>query len=178
VENELRQIRVCPACKIPKNQFTDFHRSKLSKSGFAYRCKECNAAYNKRYHEKNKERANAVSTKYDSDRPRRVWARSSFYFHKKKGFDMQISLQFLYLLASKTDMCSLCDRRLNWGYGTKNGLACPGSPSLDRIDNESIISSGNTQIICQQCNRTKGDRTQAEFLEYCKMIARKVTCTD
>ena len=44
---------------------------------------------------------------------------------------------------------------------------------LDRTQNGNVIRKYNTMIICHQFNRTKGERTLSEFVEYCKMVVKK-----
>jgi hypothetical protein len=78
----------------------------------------------------------------------------------------------LYLLASKTELCFICQTRLNWQLGNK-GHMNNKSPTLDRLDNGNVIRSENILILCYQCNATKRDRTLEEFVDYCKEIAKK-----
>ena len=46
----------------------------------------------------------------------------------------------------------------------------PNSPTLDRINNENVITNENIWIICSRCNATKLDRTLSEFIDYCQYI--------
>ena len=48
------------------------------------------------------------------------------------------------------------------------------TPTLDRINNNGVLTLKNTQIICMQCNTTKGSRTMKEFISYCAMVANKL----
>jgi hypothetical protein len=34
---------------------------------------------------------------------------------------------------------------------------------------------GDIQLVCHQCNRTKGERTMKEFVKYCDMISKTHT---
>jgi hypothetical protein len=53
------------------------------------------------------------------------------------------------------------------------GKASWESPSVDRLSNSDILTVNNIQIICRRCNTTKLDRTMEEFVDYCKMVAKK-----
>ncbi len=47
------------------------------------------------------------------------------------------------------------------------------SPTLDRLDNETVIRKNNITILCYKCNATKRDRTLSEFLDYCKAVVSR-----
>lgn len=47
------------------------------------------------------------------------------------------------------------------------------SPTLDRLDNESVIRKDNVATLCYRCNATKRERTLKEFLEYCNAVVTK-----
>jgi hypothetical protein len=48
------------------------------------------------------------------------------------------------------------------------------SPSLDRLDNESVIRRDNILILCYKCNATKRYRTLREFLDYCDVVVARL----
>ena len=64
----------------------------------------------------------------------------------------------------------MCDEPLDWEYGTGRN---DNSPTLDRVNNENILTLDNTWIICSRCNATKHNRTMKEFINYCTMISDK-----
>ena len=49
----------------------------------------------------------------------------------------------------------------------------PYSPSLDRIDPRSGYTDENSQIVITQYNLMKGELTDAEILQLCRMIAAR-----
>lgn len=85
---------------------------------------------------------------------------------------MLITSEELYRLACKTDQCYICGRRLNWQLGNK-GKGKPDSPTLDRLNNENVLTRDNVVILCYSCNATKRDRSLLEFVEYCGAVATK-----
>jgi len=44
------------------------------------------------------------------------------------------------------------------------------SATLDRMNNEEIMTINNIQIICSKCNRTKSNKTMSEFIEWCNIV--------
>lgn len=62
---------------------------------------------------------------------------------------------------------------MDYSVGTKDGKIKANSPTVDRVDNARYLDANNVVILCNKCNRTKGDRTFVEFVEFCKMIADK-----
>jgi hypothetical protein len=121
----------------------------------------------------NKEKIAAQSHAYLIKTSRRKWASSTICNHRRKKYSVNINLDELTELADTTETCSLCGCKLNWSLGSKDRRSKDNSPSLDRIDNSNIINNNNIQIICHQCNTTKGKRTMEEFINYCKKISMK-----
>jgi hypothetical protein len=54
-------------------------------------------------------------------------------------------------------------------------LSSPGG--LDRLDNTRGYNVDNCVPACFDCNRTKNDKNFEEFVEYCRMITDKFTCS-
>ena len=94
--------------------------------------------------------------------------------HRHKGIVIQTNSRELVAKFKTITHCQICFCELDLTYykdGTKHiNLK---RPSLDRIDNETIITKDNVQIICLSCNTTKGPRTMKEFLDYCKLVSKR-----
>ncbi len=98
------------------------------------------------------------------------WKKRVIKLHKAKGFDIQLAPHELEALARDATNCRICDVPLDWINRTQTNLY---SPTLDRIDNEKIVSSTTIQIVCKRCNTSKCDMTMSEFVNYCEMVTKK-----
>ena len=128
---------------------------------------------NRRWQANNRERCLENKRRWRANNPERRWAINTLSFHRQRGFEVNITLDALTELAKNTEECPLCGRELDWSFYTKGHLQ-PNSPSLDRINNGDALTSENVWIICQECNRTKSDRTLMEFARYCKNVFRRL----
>ena len=164
-------LRRCSECGTDKTQVTMTktgypHRKWVTDRKGGYLCHNCckKTIYRAR------EREYKIKTMLAAD-PRKLWAQMSIGNHKNNGFTLQLTKHELEEMALKTDKCAICDVTLAWGYLT--GKAYKISPSLDRINNDKVVTKDNVQILCVRCNRTKSDRTMNEFIEYCNLVAKR-----
>lgn len=114
------------------------------------------------------------SKRWDRNHPFRRWCIGSKHHHKK--YKVNITLDELETMAKSTPYCNICGVKLDYTQGShsgKQGKMNIYSPTLDRKNNESYLDLSNTWIICNQCNRTKGDRTWVEYIQHCKFILEK-----
>ncbi len=165
-------IKQCSKCKEFK-KVEEFHRDSCKSDGLYSQCKECAVGSAKRWYTNNREWKCVSVRQWRVNNPKRYWAKATLDNHRRKGFEVNITIDALTDLAKNTKTCSLCGCELNWSYGTKNGHSQPNSPSLDRIDNTNTLTLDNIQIICNRCNATKFDRSMKEFVDYCKMVVEK-----
>jgi 5-methylcytosine-specific restriction endonuclease McrA len=134
--------------------------------------KEERKQYHKEYAQKNRNKLNSYwrtyHTKQRAEKSFRYWAQRRLKSHRHCGYETKLSITELTKFAENAQVCAICERPLDW-FGTKRlgGL----SPTLDRTNNENILTLNNIQIICFECNVTKGKRTMREFVNYCHMIA-------
>ena len=98
-----------------------------------------------------------------------AWAKGSIRGHKKKGIKVEVTAEFLVELGKHSAYCPICGVPLAWDHVKSD---CPSKPSLDRIDNEMIITEDNIVIVCSRCNSTKSNRTMDNMLEWCKNFQR------
>ena len=133
-------------------------------------CKACD----KELRTRDKVRIARSMRRYAESNPYRVWATGTIRNHVKKGFRLLFTSAELAFWAAKTPDCEICGCPLNYAFGTKAGLSVPRSPTMDRTDgNRDSYTLSDIQIVCFQCNTTKGARSMAEFLHYCNHIALK-----
>lgn len=110
--------------------------------------------------------------KYNLEQPKtiKMWAHGCISHKKRnKKFNVTLTVEELTIKAENTKECPLCGCKLNYTEKRRKTTGC--SPTIDRINNESIVSNDNIWILCHSCNSTKRNRTLQEFIEYCKKVA-------
>jgi hypothetical protein len=164
-------LRKCSRCGTDKTYTTITirgypHRKWVSDGNGGYICHNCTkkTLYQKREHEYTLKRLRTSN-------PRILWAQMSYRNHKRNNFIMNLTMHELEEMASKTNKCAICDVILVWGY--LNGKLLKSTASLDRINNEKVITKNNIQILCYECNAIKRTKPMQEFIDYCKYVAKK-----
>jgi hypothetical protein len=92
--------------------------------------------------------------------------------HRRRGYATELAYNELCEVALKRDACFVFGAMLDWQLGNK-GHMNSRSPTLDRLDNESVIRRDNILILCYKCNATKRDGTSRELLDYCEAVVRR-----
>lgn len=100
------------------------------------------------------------------------WASQTIMSHRHSGFTVNIKQSELAELAMRTTDCDICGRTLNW-YNRGSG-AKADSPTLDRTNNEKIMTMENSKIVCRFCNTSKGHLSSSDFYSYCASIAKRM----
>ena len=162
----------CYRCGEIKN-IDKFSLNRARPDGVNTLCKVCSNEVEKVRRKENPEKYKKRDIAFRKKRPFYVWAQATLYKHKKKGFQIMISIKELEKIALNTKECPICECKLirSNKKGPENN-----SPSLDRLDNGHTIAKDNIWIICHQYNKTKGERTLNEFIEYCQNVSR--LCVD
>jgi hypothetical protein len=125
----------------------------------------------KEYVKNNKTRIQLKNCEWRKKNPQRSWVLKTKSGHKVAGYQFLFSDDELINLAKNTKHCFICGIPLDW-TGAKGKLN-KSSPSLDRKDGKIILSLNDIQIICFECNRTKGNRTMEEFISYCENVCAR-----
>lgn len=128
-------------------------------------CKSCEKIERKKYYWANRDIQLNRTKDYWKSNPLSYWCNSTIQNHKKK-YRVLFNRKELFNFVSNITQCRYC--RCNMKY--TGGKFSKQSATLDRIDNEPILTLKNIQVICAQCNRTKGERTHREFINYCKQV--------
>lgn len=198
---ETDELYLCNFCKklLPKTEFYSYRLGKCKQCIKEYRDahKDRKLEYDKVYREVNKdyirERQRAYyydhideireyrrknskvlyekNKEYARSHPHKIWAKSSIHSHKKRGYDIDLTIDELELIAKNTIVCPICGVTLD--YDQRKRSKCgpsKNSPSMDRIYNETSINKDNVWIICLSCNASKQDRSMLEFVDYCKQV--------
>lgn len=142
-------------------------------AGFRRGSRQCKACDKKKRHEC-RDQIKARMRHYAERYPHRVWASGSYQNHRKKNFTFAFTIAELSELARASKHCAICGCVLRWAYGTKGGRCVPNSPTMDRKNRRRHLRFADVQITCLRCNTSKGARTQAEFLEYCRLVLRQL----
>jgi len=168
--------KICTKCKTEKSA-DQFSKTLYTSTGLKSWCKTCcnNLAKGEqsyKYRIKNRDKLNNKAKERIRKNPYRTWATSTLKTHRKK-YIINITIDELIKFINNIANCQICECELDWNVGTKDGKSKLNSPSLDRINNEDIININNIQIICVNCNKTKGSRTMDGFIKYCRTVINK-----
>lgn len=163
----LEGVRICSTCKEEKS-LTEFTRDTSGSMGFSYDCKICSRKRHRIVYENNPNKK-AVRLLWRTNQYRSYWATTTLFKHRQKH-EVDINHGDLVELVNHKDKCDLCGMSLDWS--PHKGRLNDRSPTLDRRDNDNMIRIDNILIICHLCNRTKGNRSLTDFIEYCKNIIR------
>lgn len=169
-------MKYCSHCKETKPK-KEFAKDKQNKDGLQNLCKSCHKILSGKHYKNNKKDYDNTRDTFRANYPARAWARSSVCNHRDCGFIINFSMDELYNLAEHTTHCRYCGTELLFTHKIR-GVSKHDSPTLDRIDNEKEMTINNIQIICRECNTTKGARTHDEFIKYCSMIHNKFLSAD
>ena len=119
-----------------------------------------------KYNIENKKHISYYNYYYSRKNPYRKWAGNAIHKHKICGYVIQFTTDELTEKAKSVICCSMpqCGVKLNWNWGTKERILS-NSPSLDRINNEQVMTLDNTQIICHICNIKKRQKPLTEYVK-------------
>jgi len=163
--------KICSKCD-EKKDITDFYKyarktpkgfglKEICKSCYLKKIKEDRKNNPKKYAKNNKRYRSNVGIHY-------TWAMGSIASHRKKGIKINFTIKELANFVKNKIDCCLCGKKLSWGNNVK---IKDSSPSMDNINCKDEITFNDIQIICYDCNRTKGKRTMKNFVSYCENIA-------
>lgn len=163
------KTKICTKCKEIKPE-SEFCKDNTVKNKLNIYCRKCTSIKGKQYRENNKEKEQKRIREYYRKYPIKIWCQFTISKHQRRGFKVLFTWEELYPIAKQSKYCPICNCKLTWGYG--NGRQ-NNTPSLDRVNNENILTLDNTQIICHRCNTAKGQMNMKEFIEYCIMVSNK-----
>ncbi len=142
-----------------------FQKASDKKYGLSCQCKECKKQTSKKYYEENK----SLWKEKRIRNAKPMWARTTIRNHRRRGNIVNFTNQELLKFIKEVEVCSICGIKLNWF----NNRICMDSPTLDRMNNEKHLDLNNIQILCCQCNVSKGNRTMGDFVNYCDWVLQK-----
>lgn len=166
------ETKLCSKCKLILSLDKFYWESKHR---YRHICKKCWGEQTKAWWAKNGHaKSNLYRQHYKTKHPVKQWATSCINSHKARGFAVKFTSSELEKLALTTIVCSICKNEINWNPENRK-IHSLDSPSVDRINNGTILSLDNIAIVCYSCNTTKQSRTMPEFIEYCKKIVELYT---
>lgn len=159
-------VKVCKGCNKSLS-ISLFSKNKNTKDGLQVWCKDCVSAWYQTHKIRHLELAYAHRRKH----PIRTWCAQVRKSHKNNGFNVLITNDELQNYINTHMECEICCKPFD--FTPFKGHATKDSPSLDRKYNESEIRIDNIMMLCNDCNRKKGDMPFDKYVVYCLMIWNK-----
>ena len=104
-----------------------------------------------------------VTREFRARHPVRHWAADAIVSHRKKKHTVLFNaVQLEGFVNLVGDRCQLCGSDFSSDFWKRR--------SLDRKDNDSILTLENIQIICTGCNSMKRSRRNDDFIAHCGRI--------
>lgn len=149
-------MKICTKCNVSKS-LSSFYKNKNNKDGLSYWCKKCDTI---------------ARNLFLKSHPINIWASKTINKHKIHGYIVLFNVKELVSFIGNKSTCEICGKELDFSYGNKKH-SLHNSPSLDRINNELELRLDNIQLLCNECNITKGTKDMNTFVKYCKLISVK-----
>ena len=182
--------KICSACKQVK-EISVFYKNRRSRDGYACECKECQALYDKKYYEKNKEKITARVNKYRQENNEAVKIRKANYRQRTKRKRPSILNALLSNARERAKLKKLpFDLTMEWietvvvshcpitlepldraRDQVVDGKPGPNSPSIDKIIPELGYVQSNCAIISHRGNMIKSNGTIDEHIRTVQYIA-------
>lgn len=167
------KVKICSSCREAKS-LDAFEPNSRYADGYRGQCRCCRLLDGKNYYHKNADAIKAKTMLIQLMHPREYWVYSTVCGHKRRGCAILFNKHDLIKLAYATSICKVCGCELSWSREGKNGSPLNSSPTLDRTNQDKVLTMNNIQIICSRCNVTKNARSMNEFRDYCKLVAERV----
>lgn len=165
-------MKRCGKCKQLLDD-SNFGHTTQTKSGLRCYCHECERQRNLDSRQKDPEDFNKRKKYYTNRSGIDIYCQRALGAKRdNKRYKVTITTAELRDIAIKTEVCPICGGTLDYSRG--KGTILDNSPSLDRKNNEDVLTKDNVWIICNKCNRSKSNRTIKEFIDYCQMVASKL----
>lgn len=119
--------------------------------------------YKKEWRKKNRDKIRIYGYEYSQKNPQKILLLSARHRAIKKGLPCTIFEEDIHIPA----LCPVIGISIEKVFNSdgKRG-ACPGSPSLDRIDNSKGYEKGNIQVISSKANSMKNSASPKELLQF------------
>ena len=180
-DQRLVAAKLCPKCRTAK-PLSEFWRDRSAANGRQSYCILCRRGYYtpesraRQAAHRRSETGQATQRRYvermTREHPNRRWAITTRHSHQNAGHTLaaDITIDWLEALADDAKLCPICGLEMAKNDASPRSGACP---TLDRINNETHLRRDNLWIICRVCNTSKGNRTLAAFLDYCRVVTAR-----
>lgn len=177
--------KLCTECKQIKSS-ESFYKDSRKKNGLQSRCKQCQAKRDKNRTDKEKRKIQKhnwwIKNREKNLILRRKWRENNKdYFkkyHEKHQFETYVKSskdrKLLFDLTRQQFNEIVCKSCFYCGEFSKGKNYC----GIDRIDSSKGYTIDNVVSCCTQCNYTKLDYTQQEYLEHCKKVTEYQNAKD
>jgi hypothetical protein len=172
--------RMAEYYQIPENKIhhREYQRAYAKTEKYKKHRREYQKKYNKTPKAKGFRKKYRESEKFREARRKReckskkYWVQRTIYNHKKQGHIVEFKAEDLLKMVENIDLCSLCGRKLDWKrYEGK--ITYSNRPTLDRLNNENIMTLDTVQIICLKCNSMKFNCTIPELIAWAHKVIDK-----
>ncbi len=159
--------KVCPACDQWK-LLDDFRPTDR------YRCKECERTYMRAYSDKNRKSINANQRKYHTTIVGRANLLLNAAVKRAKLKNEEFKLTHNDVIKG-LEIGFCCKTGMRFDF-TETYLRCtnrkmnPAAPSIDKKNPFGIYEPSNVQYVCAWYNMAKGQLTDSELVQMCKMV--------
>lgn len=164
-------MKECCRCKTNKPR-TDFRVAKHRLDGLHPWCKSCDRSYRRDYM-KNYRRSEYMK-EYMKEYSTRIETRVVRLYKQAreraeyKGHEFNLTKECVLEKLVK-GVCERTGQRFDLSKSEKFHFN-PLAPSIDKIDPSKPYSDDNIQMVTDWYNRAKGQHSDAEFVEFCKMV--------
>jgi 5-methylcytosine-specific restriction endonuclease McrA len=166
MEQPSTKFKLCLGCNTvkPLSAFSPYNR----KSSHKYApCLDCSNAKSRLKYASNPKISKKNAKKRRALNPLHVWSYRSYSSHKRK-YQIDFTLAWLESFALASPICAYCGATLD--YNPPHNSDYDHRATLDRLNNESILTISNVRIVCYRCNNAKGNRTLSEYLLHCDAV--------
>lgn len=188
-------FKQCKKCEEWKNA-SDFHVSTKSKDGFYRHCKQCVSFRDKGYYHSSEEKRKYYSDKAKERRKNENVRNQEKISYARYYQSVEGRARSLYSAANSSHVsdkfkCTVTFEHilneLKRGYCAVTGIIFDLSdnhkkynrkrnayaPSLDRINSNDGYTNENTRLVIWQYNAMKGELTDFETIQLCKIISQR-----
>lgn len=157
-------MKICPVCKVKKST-NEFYKDCKTSDKLSWACKECTRNNSAKNRLKNPDASKESINRWRVAHILRTKAHGSINGHLRAGYKVYITVDELEQMLLSASICPMCGSVFDDTHEHRK--------TVDRINNEKILTTDNTWIICHKCNASKQDRTMKELCSWCKLILKK-----
>lgn len=164
---KLIESKKCSVCGVNKKA-SEFYARRNAKNGCSSACKVCKEARDK---ERFRDPVKYIKLLHKTMRTNA----------KKRKLEVSIEIQeLLDLYKAQNGICPLSKLKMETEQPHMDSRYDKPlfNISIDRIDSNKGYISGNVQLVCGIMNMMKTYLQQNEFIQYCKLIAGKITLSE